>query len=116
MNRNRNAMKTSRLEKCHEGIGWLGLTEVLEFGDSSLGISFMHDDLIEPGSTIGEHTHIDSEEVYFLISGSGVMIMDGMEFPFLPGDVSMVKVGHSHGLINTGYDVMRLIVFAVTEK
>lgn len=73
----------------------------------------MHDDPIEPGSTIGEHTHIDSEEVYFLISGIGVMIMDGKQSPFLPGDVSLVKVGHSHGLMNTGNDVMRLIVFAV---
>jgi mannose-6-phosphate isomerase-like protein (cupin superfamily) len=106
-------MEREAIENCHEGSGLLDCTTVLTKGDSELGIQFMHDDLLEPGATIGEHLHGDSEEVYFVVEGRGTLIMDGEESPVGPGDVSVVSPGHSHGLINNPDLPMRLIVIGL---
>jgi mannose-6-phosphate isomerase-like protein (cupin superfamily) len=53
---------------------------------------------LEPGSSIGEHPHPRSEELYLILEGHGAGILDGEEFPVGPGDLFLVKAGHSHGL------------------
>jgi mannose-6-phosphate isomerase-like protein (cupin superfamily) len=109
--RRRSEMKTDTLVNCHEGTGQLACRTVLSKGDSS-GVRYMHDDLIEPNASIGEHLHRDDEEVYFVVEGRGTMILDGQRFPIGPGDVSLVTPGHSHGLVNSDKP-MRLIVICV---
>lgn len=107
------AMKVETYDKCHDGLGTLVCRHVLQAGDSAVGIQFMHDDTIPPGVSIGEHLHTGEEEIYFLVEGSGLMILDGVRHPFNPGDVSLVQHGHTHGLINTGPTPMRLLVLCV---
>jgi mannose-6-phosphate isomerase-like protein (cupin superfamily) len=108
-------MGTKDIEGCHGGEGTVKARFVLDRGDSEQGIAFMHDDILEPGVTIAEHPHDDSEEVYFLAEGNGTMILDGEEHPMGPGDVSIVSVGHTHGIRNTGDGPMRLIVIGVKK-
>jgi len=36
---------------------------------------YVRDLTLYPGSTIGEHPHSGDEEIYFIISGSGVMVV-----------------------------------------
>ena len=59
MFRRQSEMKAETVTNCHEGTGRLLGRTVLAKGDSDLGIRFMHDDLLEPGATIGEHHHDD---------------------------------------------------------
>ncbi len=103
-------MQTADCEKCHDGVGITHVRFVMGEGDSDAGVRFMHDDTLDPGATIGEHPHEGSEEIYFLVEGCGVMILDGREYPMGPGDVCLCKSGHSHGLRNTSEAPMRLIV------
>ena len=105
--------RTDTIADCHAGIGSLLCRTILREGDAPLAIRFVHDDLIEPGASIGEHTHTDDEELYLVISGHGTMIMDGVRTPIGPGDASLVTPGHSHGLINGPDEPMRLIVVCV---
>ena len=113
MFRRADEMRTQELERCHDGQGKLLCRTVLERGDSNLGIQFMHSDILEPGAIIGEHPHNASEEVYFVIEGKGMMILDGDKFPIGPGDVCLVESGHSHGIINAPGTEMRLLVICV---
>lgn len=110
MIRSRNEMKKEIVDNCHDGKGKLELAHVLAGEDSDIGISFFHDDILEPGTLIGEHEHRDNEEIYFIVEGNGFMIFDGERYPVGPGDVSLVKHGHTHGIINSDKGKMRLLV------
>lgn len=53
------------------------------------------------GSTTG-HSHDDMEEIYFFISGEGVMVVGEDEFPVKAGDCLYVPPGEYHTTIQTG--------------
>ena len=110
MIRSADAMTSRTLTDCHDGSGDLECRLVLETADTDGCLTFMHDDLLEPGATIGEHTHEGDEEVYLVVEGHGTMVVDGDEYPIGPGDVSVCHSGHSHGIRNSQDGTMRLIV------
>ncbi len=56
---------------------------------------------LDPGSIVGEHLHTGEAEVYYILSGQGVIIEDGKRFPISAGDAELCLSGHSHGLENT---------------
>jgi len=116
MIRTRSQMEEVRCDHCHDGTGTLLLHSLINPGDSDQALIFMHDDLLPPGVSIGEHRHEGSEEVYFVTEGHGTLIMDHREYPVGPGDVSLVKSGHSHGIVNTGTTAMRLIVVGMKSN
>jgi uncharacterized cupin superfamily protein len=98
---------------CHGGQGDVVCHPVLDAADSAAGLSFLHDDVLEPGTSIGEHDHRGAEETYFVAEGSGELIFDGRRMPVGPGDVSVCGPGHTHGIANTGPGPMRLLVLSL---
>jgi mannose-6-phosphate isomerase-like protein (cupin superfamily) len=58
--------------------------------------------ILEPGSSVGEHSHPDTEEFYLILDGHGRALLDGASFPVGPGDLFVCKAGHAHGLVNEG--------------
>jgi len=69
--------------------------------------------VLHPGAAIGYHLQKE-DEVYYILSGEGVMQMNGKEFPVKPGDAILTRPGSSHGLKQTGKDDLVLII--VYEK
>lgn len=69
--------------------------------------------VLHPGAAIGYHLQKE-DEVYYILSGEGVMQMNGKEFPVKPGDAILTRPGSSHGLKQTGKDDLALII--VYEK
>jgi mannose-6-phosphate isomerase-like protein (cupin superfamily) len=61
------------------------------------------------GAAIGYHPQKE-DEVYYILSGEGVMQMNGKEFPVKPGDAILTRPGSSHGLKQTGKDDLTLII------
>lgn len=55
---------------------------------------------LEPGASIGLHTHETSSEIMFLVSGHGSLIDDGERKAVKAGDCLYCPKGHSHSLIN----------------
>lgn len=104
-------MRREPLPQCHDGQGVLDWTVVLE--GHSKHVSFIHDDVLPPGSSIGVHRHENDEEVYVILSGKGVMTLDGEEHEVGSGDVTVVFPGGSHGLENRSTEDLRILVFAV---
>lgn len=87
-------------ENCHEGCGVLNCKSLLD-GCDSTKFSFMHRDEIKAGVSIGVHEHTNSEEIYYLVSGKGILTYDGKEYEMLSGDISLCNIGHSHGFLAT---------------
>jgi mannose-6-phosphate isomerase-like protein (cupin superfamily) len=58
---------------------------------------------LKPGDSIGFHKHEVNEDVYVIVSGTGVFKNnDGTESPVGPGDITIATLGQSHALTNTG--------------
>ncbi len=66
---------------------------------------------LEPGSSIGLHTHEDSSEIMYFISGEGRLIHNGTEEKIVSGDCHYCKKGESHTVINDSDS--DLVFFAV---
>ncbi|MFN0086780.1 MAG: cupin domain-containing protein [Blastocatellia bacterium] len=65
--------------------------------------------VLHPGAAIGYHLQKEYE-VYYILGGSGVMQMNGQEFPVKPGDGILTYPGSSHGLKQTGKDDLVLMI------
>ena len=116
MIRKKNDLPSTTLDNCHDGIGTLLCRSMLQQGDSDYGIMFFHHDIIPPGVTVGEHLHSGNEEIYYLLKGSCTLLYDGESMPMTDGDISVVRSGHTHGIINTGESDAELIVVGVTKE
>jgi mannose-6-phosphate isomerase-like protein (cupin superfamily) len=65
--------------------------------------------VLHPGSAIGYHLQKE-DEVYYIISGTGEMRMNGKSFPVTAGDAILTRPGSSHGLKQTGKDDLVMII------
>ncbi|HLA17770.1 MAG TPA: cupin domain-containing protein [Dehalococcoidia bacterium] len=55
-----------------------------------------------PGSRQDVHTHPDSEQVYVIVRGRGVMTVGGEEQEVSAGTLVLVPPGAGHAILNTG--------------
>lgn len=56
--------------------------------------------VLEPGSSIGLHTHETSSEIIYILAGKGKVLCDGEYEPLSAGSCHYCPKGHSHSLIN----------------
>ncbi|MCQ2431629.1 MAG: cupin domain-containing protein [Clostridia bacterium] len=71
---------------------------------------------LAPGSSIGMHTHTDSSETFYVISGAGRVFEEccSAGAPISAGDCHHCPKGHSHMLVNDGTE--DLVILAVIPK
>jgi len=69
---------------------------------------------LEPGSSIGMHTHEGDFEVVYILEGSGTMLSPDGDTKAVPGTAQYCPEGHGHSLVNDGAE--DLIFFAVIPK
>jgi mannose-6-phosphate isomerase-like protein (cupin superfamily) len=81
------------------GVGAATGVDLLKQGDMD-GIVSMSRMTLDPGTTIGEHAHPNTEDLYLILEGRGTGVLNGERFPLASGDLFLVKAGGSHGLIN----------------
>lgn len=55
-----------------------------------------------PGNFMEPHVHKIREQVYHILEGDGVLVIDGVKHRVGPGDVAYFPAGVSHGLYNEG--------------
>ncbi|MDF2802740.1 MAG: cupin protein [Anaerocolumna sp.] len=58
--------------------------------------------LYMPGQKTPDHKHADIDEIFYIISGSGTLTIDGEEYSLKAQDVIYSPKGESHGFLNTG--------------
>ena len=59
---------------------------------------------IPAGGSIGEHEHIISEEILFVMAGTGRAVCDGKEEVLAAGACHYCPLGSRHSLANVGED------------
>jgi mannose-6-phosphate isomerase-like protein (cupin superfamily) len=96
---------------------------------------FFHEVTVPPGKTEGTHRHIGSEELYYIVEGSGIAYLGEWDDPTLaampvversifgigmrrvrevnvgPGHVIYTKSGGIHGIRNPGQAPLRFVAF-----
>ncbi|MDB5136825.1 MAG: cupin protein [Mucilaginibacter sp.] len=70
--------------------------------------------VLHPGSAIGYHLQ-KVDEVYYIISGTGEMNMNGKLFTVKAGDAILTRPGSSHGLKQTGKEDLAIIISYQTQ-
>ena len=63
----------------------------------------------KPGSGVGLHTQKE-DEIYYVISGRGVMTVDGKSFDVTPGTAVLTRPGSSHGLKQAGSEDLVILI------
>lgn len=59
------------------------------------------------GGFLALHRH-DQAETYYVLSGEGVVTLDGVEHPIRAGSNVFIPGGREHGARNTGAEVLRV--------
>ena len=65
---------------------------------------------IPAGVEVTKHYHLESEEVYHIVSGAGIMHLDGKESPITVGQAVAIKVGQWHSIRNESDKPLVMIV------
>lgn len=65
--------------------------------------------LLKPGSGIGHHEQL-VDEIYYVLSGTGELTLDGVRHRVGPGTAILTRQGSSHSLRQTGRDNLVIII------
>jgi len=73
--------------------------------------------VIAPGASEGLHRHPYLGEVYYVISGNGVVTVNQESATIRPGDGVPIRPDEAHAVSNSGADDLELMIIGVaTEK
>lgn len=72
-------------------------------------LSLMIVDVLPGAVSKPGHVHHDAEEVIYVASGEGEILIGDRIYPLIPGDAIVIPRGISHLTRNTGKERMRLI-------
>ena len=64
---------------------------------------------LEPDQATERHYHRASEEIYFVVKGSGDMELDGEHRRIAVGDAVLIPAGAWHSLHNNGTSELRIL-------
>ncbi|MGN1025187.1 MAG: cupin domain-containing protein [Faecousia sp.] len=68
---------------------------------------------IHPGGSIGLHRHETSDDINYVLSGSGKAVCDGQEEILTVGTCHICKKGSAHSIVNTGNEDLVLLTIVV---
>jgi mannose-6-phosphate isomerase-like protein (cupin superfamily) len=88
-------------------------------GGQTIGYSFFKDTpklamvfrkrALKPGSAIGYHEQTE-DEIYYVLSGRGIMTIDGKPIEVGPGTAVLTRPGSSHGLKQVGSEDLVIMI------
>ena len=88
-------------------------------GGQTIGYSFFKDTpklsmvfrkrALKPGSGIGYHEQTE-DEIYYVLSGRGIMTIDGKPIEVGPGTAVLTRPGSSHGLKQVGKEDLVILI------
>jgi mannose-6-phosphate isomerase-like protein (cupin superfamily) len=71
--------------------------------------------MLPPGTTVGSAAQADMSEVYYVISGSGEITVDGDKAPIREGDAIPVDINQARALTTSGSAPLELMVIGVAR-
>ena len=77
---------------------------------SSITQCSLAEERLEPGQAVTPHFHRETEEVYYILEGEGVMTVGGEQRDVSAGDAILIPLNAIHSLENTGATSMRIVL------
>jgi len=98
----------------HEGEG---TTTAYPFFEQAGGFDIVfRQRALHPGATIGEHRN-DKDEIYYVLSGRGELMLDGKRRDVGPGDAILTRDGSTHALAQRGdADLVIIVVYRRAQR
>lgn len=98
MIRRSNEFKVEKIEGLKGGKGHVTVVNFFEPEDF-LGKGRLYGkSIIEPGNSIGYHTHEGDQEAYYIIKGKALYNEEGEDTVLYPGDLAICREGESHSI------------------
>lgn len=85
----------------------------LELKDIAKNIAAVYDTSLLPGESIPLHFHPDYEELYYILSGYGIMTIDDEKQEISRNDVVYIPQNAAHTLHNTAEVPLRFFTVSV---
>lgn len=85
------------------------IRELLAYRNSCIRNQTLAEARLPPGCTTALHHHIQTEEIYYVLEGQGVMYLGDETRPVAPGDAIAIPPGARHRISNTGLGVLRFL-------
>lgn len=85
------------------------IRELLAHRNSAIRNQSLAEARIPVGGSTLEHFHRKTEEIYFIIAGSGKMRIENETREVKIGDAIAIPPGKKHKIWNTGEDVLKLL-------
>lgn len=78
------------------------IRELLAHRNSSIRNQSLAEASLPPGKRTQPHYHPRAEEIYYILSGTGVMTLSGQDRDVGPGDAIAIPPGAHHTIFNSG--------------
>jgi len=82
------------------------IREILAPANSCIEKQSLAEATLAPGQSTQRHRHIETEEIYYVLDGSGTMEIDAETRPVGPKDAVAIPPGSRHKLTNTGENAL----------
>ncbi len=85
------------------------IRELLAYRNSCIVKQSLAEARLPPGGSTTPHYHPQTEEIYYLLEGTGRMRLGDEERDVGPGDAIAIPPGQIHQITNTGDTVLRFL-------
>ncbi len=89
-------------EKMRAGNGSVHLQDIFNVDELKGKCRLFSQITLESGCSIGSHQHDQEEEIYYILSGTGIVDDNGQVKNIGPGDAVKTGGGEYHSITNTG--------------
>ncbi|HEY6330769.1 MAG TPA: cupin domain-containing protein [Blastocatellia bacterium] len=86
------------------------ITPLIDRTTSQINKCSLAEEILPAGCAVAPHRHRETEEVYYILEGSGTMMVGEESRPVSGGDAIYIPIGMSHTLHNTGTEPLRLLL------
>jgi mannose-6-phosphate isomerase-like protein (cupin superfamily) len=80
------------------------------FVTKRLNVTHVH---VAPGETVPAHVHLDEDQIYYVVSGTGFVELAGERIDVHADSGVLIPLGTEHLLTNTGSEPLDYVFFVV---
>jgi mannose-6-phosphate isomerase-like protein (cupin superfamily) len=77
---------------------------------SNIKLCSLAEEVLPVGAIVGRHHHIETEEIYYILRGTGRMTIGSEVRTVEAGDAIFIPRGRTHTLENTGRESMTILL------
>jgi len=114
MFRRKSGMRREAIEKARGGEGVTIFDHIFETDEMGTNCRVLAKLTLEPGTSIGYHTHENEEDIYYVLNGIATVNINGDTRLVYPGEAARLEVGGSHSIANEGQEPLEVISVIVT--